>query len=85
MLLIRLKITCQTDDNSTKGFEIRVPLKHPSNIWGTLEISLINWEINRLLTWSASCVIVSTAVSNQGATFAIADTELYVQVVTLSI
>ena len=37
------------------------------------------------MTWSASCVIVSTAVSNQGATFAIADTELYVQVVTLSI
>ena len=36
------------------------------------------------MTSSASCVIVSTAVSNQGATFAIADTKRYVQVVTLS-
>ena len=36
------------------------------------------------MTSSASCVIVSTAVSNQGAIFAIADTKRYVQVVTLS-
>ena len=45
---------------------------------------LISCEINLILTWSANCVIVSTAVANQGATFAITDTKLYVLVVTLS-
>ena len=45
---------------------------------------LISCEINLILTWSANCVIVSTAVANQGATFAITDTKRYVPVVTLS-
>ena len=36
------------------------------------------------MTWSANCVIVSTNVANQNATFAITDTKLYVPVVTLS-
>ena len=44
---------------------------------------LINCEINLLLTWSASCVIVSTDVANQNATFAITDTKLYVPVVNV--
>ena len=42
---------------------------------------LINCKINLILTWSA--VIVSTAVVNQGATFGITDTKLYVPVLTL--
>ena len=37
-----------------------------------------------MLTWSANCVIVSTNVANQNATFAITDTKLYVPVVTAS-
>ena len=41
-------------------------------------------ELILLLTWSASCVIVSTDVSNQNATFAITDTNLYVPVLILS-
>ena len=61
-----------------------VPLKYLSNFWRTLEMPLINCEINFLLTWSASCVTVSTDVANQNATFAITDTRLYVAVVTLS-
>ena len=60
------------------------PLKYLSNFWITLEIPLINCEINLILTWSASCVIVFTNVANQGATFAISETKLYVPVVTLS-
>ena len=47
-------------------------------------MSLINCELNLILTWSENCVIVSTNVENQNATFAIADTKLYVPVVTLS-
>ena len=45
---------------------------------------LINCEINLILTWSANCVTVSTIVANQGATFGITVTKLYVPVVTLS-
>ena len=44
---------------------------------------LINSEVNLILTWTASFVIVSTKVANQNATFAITDTKLYVPVVTL--
>ena len=44
---------------------------------------LINCEINLLFTWSASCVIVSTDVANQNATFAITDIKLYVPVVNV--
>ena len=36
------------------------------------------------MTRSANCVIVSTNVANQNATFAITDTKFYVPVVTLS-
>ena len=46
---------------------------------------LINCEINITLTWSVNCVIVSTNVANQNATFEITDTKSYVPVVTLSI
>ena len=60
-----------------------VALKYLSNIWRTLEKPLINCEINLILTWSENCVIVSTNVANQNATFAITDTILYVPVVTL--
>ena len=45
---------------------------------------LINSEVNLILTWSANCIIVSTNVANQNATFGIADTKLYVPVVILS-
>ena len=46
-----------------------VPLKYLSNFLRTLEMPLINCEINLVLTWSTNCVIVSTAVPKQGATF----------------
>ena len=80
----KVKMTGQTGDNGTKNVEIMVPLKYLSSLWKTLEMHLINCEGNLLLTWSASCVIVSTNVANQNATFAITDTKLYVPVVTLS-
>ena len=61
-----------------------VPLKYLSNFWRTLEVPLSNFEINLILTWSTNCVIVSTNVANQSATFEKTDTKLYVPVVTLS-
>ena len=61
-----------------------VPLKYLSNFWRTLEMPLINCEVNLILSWSSTCVLVATNISNQNATFAITDTKLYVPVVTLS-
>ena len=45
---------------------------------------LINCEINLNLNWSENCVIMATNVANQGGTFSITDTKLYVPIVTLS-
>ena len=47
-------------------------------------MSLINCEVNLISTWSENSVIVSTNVANQGATFTITETKLYVPVFTLS-
>ena len=54
-----------------------VPLKYLSNFWRTLEMPLINCEVNLTLT----CVITD---STDVGTFEITDTKLYVPVVTLS-
>ena len=80
----KVKMIGQTGDDGTKSVEIMVPVKYLSNIWRTLEMPLINCEINLNLIWSTNCVIVSTNVANQNATFEITDTKLYVPVVTLS-
>ena len=61
-----------------------VPLKYLSNFWRTLEMSLINCEVDLILTWSSTCVLVATNIANQNATFAITDKKLYLPVVTLS-
>ena len=61
-----------------------VPLKYLSNFWRTLEMPLINCEVNLILTWSSTCVLISTNIPNQATIFEITDTKLYVPVVTLS-
>ena len=48
----KAKITGQTGDNGTKDVETMVPLKYFSNFWRTLEMPLINCEVNLILTWS---------------------------------
>ena len=80
----KVKVTGQIGDDGTKNVEITVPLKDISTFWKTLEMSLINCEVNLVLTWSKNYVIVSTNVANQNAFFAKTDIKLYVPVVTLS-
>ena len=80
----KAKITGQTGNDGTKDVEIIVPLKYLSNFWRTLEMPLINCEVNLNLTWSSTCVRIATGVPNQAATLAITDAKLYVPVVTLS-
>ena len=40
-----------------------VPLKYLSNFWRTLEMHLINCEINLILYWSSNSVITYTNVA----------------------
>ena len=80
----KVKITGQTGNDGTKDVEIIVPIKYLSNFWRTLEMSLINCEVNLILTWPSTCFLIATGNQNQNATFAITDTKLYVPVVTLS-
>ena len=80
----KVKITSRTGNGGTKDAEIMVQLKYLSNFWRTLEMLLINCEVNLILAWSSACVLIATVNPNQAATFAITDTKLYVPVVTLS-
>ena len=66
------KITGQTaaDDNNGNiagrvDVEIMVPPKYLSKFWRTLEMPLINYEIQPILAWSASCVITYADIENQ--------------------
>ena len=78
----KIKITGKTPNNDNeKNVEIMVPLKYLSNFWRTLEMPLINCEVNLTLTWTSSCVITN---STGAGTFAITDTKHYVPAVNLS-
>ena len=72
----KAKFTGQTGNNGTKDVEIMVPLKYLSTFWRTLEMPLINCEVNLILTCSSTCVLA--------ATFEITTTKLYGPIVTLS-
>ena len=58
-----------------------MPLKYLSNFWKTLEMRLINSEVNLTLTWSRDYV---TTHSIGAEKFAITERKLYVPVVILS-
>ena len=79
----KIKITGKTSaDGNTKDVNIAVPLKYLSNFWRTLEMPLINCEINLNLTCSEDCVIYPATGETK---FKITDTKIYAPVVTLSI
>ena len=87
----KTKITGQTGADNNNGniaervnIEIMVPLKYLTNLLRTLEMPLINCEIELILEWPGNCVIIYTDVDNQVPTFTITATNLYVPVVTLS-
>ena len=78
--------------------EIVIPLKHLSNFWRSLDILLINCEVELIKTWSKNCALADmtaraagnnnnppTVVAPTRLEFQITDTKLYVPVVTLSI
>ena len=38
--------------------EVVIPLKHLSNFWRSLNIPLINCEVELILTWFKNCVLI---------------------------
>ena len=76
----KTKITSQTNDDGITNVEIMVPLKYLSNFWRTLEMPLVNCEVELIFSWSANCVIIYTNVNNQVPTFTITEKNLYIPV-----
>ena len=85
--------------NTEKKVQVAVPLKYLSKFWRTIDISLINCELNLILTGSENCVLTSKTTRDAdpeadpavaeinnptGATFKITNTKLHALVVTLS-
>ena len=48
------------DDDNRKGVEIMVPLRYLRNFWRTLEIPIINCEVNLISAWFRDCVITNS-------------------------
>ena len=80
-LKFKSKFIDNTNGEGTVNAKVALPLKYYANFWRTLEMFLINCEINLILIWSANCII---SEGNRRTTFLIIDTKLYVPVVTLS-
>ena len=64
--------------------EVVVPLRYLSNFWRTLNIPLINCEIELILTWSKNCglsdMTVRAAGNNNGPPAVVAPTGLEFQI-----
>ena len=58
-----------------------VQLKCLGNFWRTIEMPLINCEVNLILAWSSTCVFINCTGEGK---FKITDTKLYVPFVALS-
>ena len=90
MILIVLNLNINKKQQSQIGndgkidVQAMVPFKHLSNFWRTLEMSLLNYEINIFLIWFEKCVLVTRDYDGREPVFAITDTKLYVPVVALS-
>ena len=87
-----------THNNLTKNdVKIVVPLKYLSNIWRSLNIPLINREVELILAWFKNCVLISKSTRDadydepidrkidvpENAIFQSTDTKIYVPVVPL--
>ena len=69
----------KTGNDGTKNVKSRVLLKYLSNFRRTLEMPLINCEINLILTRSNTCFIIDDPIANQQPTFTITDAKLMFQ------
>ena len=85
------------NDDSLANVEVVIPLKYLSDFLRSLDMPLINCEVEIILFWTKNCVLADMTVraaennnnppeivAPSGATFEIIDTKLYVPVITLS-
>ena len=79
----RAKLVGTVHGNEHKA-KLVVPLKHLSNFFRSLEMSLINCKINLELNWSQNCVLATHNGNGGNITFTITEARLYVPIVTLS-
>ena len=61
----KTKKSGKIENGNTNYVKNIVSLKYFSNFWRTLEMPLINFKINFILTWSANCFIIDDRVANQ--------------------
>ena len=92
----KAKLLGNTAANGANGIlrnaTIAVPLKYLNNFWRSLEMPLINCQIELKLKWTKYCVLsaagndteITNANNANGIIFTIKDTKLYVPVVTSS-
>ena len=45
-------------NDSLTNTKVAIPLKHLSNFWRSLNIPLINCEVELILTWFKNCVLI---------------------------
>ena len=95
-LLNRRQVEKAPEDNdSLTNAKVVIPLKYLSNFWRSLNIALINCEVELILSWSKNCVLADMTarpaqgdnpiiVAPSGAKFEITDTKFYVPVATFS-
>ena len=65
--------------------EVTIPLKYRSNFWRSLDLPLINCEIEHEISWTNGCVWIEQNNNITGMNFLITSTKLYIPVVTLFI
>ena len=74
------RVLNNTDNTGTVNVEMTAPVKYLSNFWVTLEMPVMNCEINLIIAWSANCVICGV---DRATTVAGTVRKLYVSFVTL--
>ena len=76
----KIEINGKTLATGNKKNVVRaVPLKYLSNFWRSLEMPLINCEVDLILTWCKDCVISSATGETK-----FTDTKLYILLIILS-
>ena len=73
---MKQKTKDEAGNDGTKDVKIMVLLKYLINFCRILEIPLINYKIDLILTWSKNCLLLDGVVEDQVSTFAITDTKL---------
>ena len=78
---------CDANKIGKNEIKVVILLKHLSNFSKTLNIPLINCEIQLILAWPKKCALADKAAANNpptGLDFQLTGTKLFVPVVTLS-